>query len=176
MLTLNGTRCICPCRMGVTNDVEHYLLRCPDRSASRRAELPSPRDRAGMTVQQIIRKWPEKVLAFLLSGGFFEEPLALCRNYTECAYSKEEEQQQCSSFPQLCRWYLVDSYKNEQRLSRSAVEYEMQTPVERGSQTTGCASEHETARISALDVICKSRSPSMYCVMHSSTARVCRFG
>ncbi len=77
---INGTRCICPCRTGATNDVEHYLLRCPDRSASRRAELPSPRDRAGMRVQQIIRKWPEKVLAFLWREGFFEEPLALCRN------------------------------------------------------------------------------------------------
>ncbi len=37
---LNGTRCICPCRMGVTNDVEHYLLRCPDRSASRVRSYP----------------------------------------------------------------------------------------------------------------------------------------
>ncbi len=60
---LNETRCICPCRMGATNDVEHYLLRCPDRSTSRRAYLPSPRDRAGMKVQQILSKWPENVLA-----------------------------------------------------------------------------------------------------------------
>ncbi len=72
---LNGTRCICLCRMGATNEAEHYLLRCPDRSASRRAKLPSPRDRAGMAVQQIIRKWPEKELAFLWSEGSLKNPL-----------------------------------------------------------------------------------------------------
>ncbi len=39
------------------------------------------RERTGMTVKQIVSKWPEKVLAFLWREGFFEESLALCRNY-----------------------------------------------------------------------------------------------
>ncbi len=35
------------------------------------------RERTGMTVQQIVSKWPEKVLTFLWREGFFEESLTL---------------------------------------------------------------------------------------------------
>ncbi len=57
-----------PCRMGFTNDVEHYVLRCPYRRTSRRA---------GLTVQQIIRKRPEKVLPSLGVRNSLNNPLHL---------------------------------------------------------------------------------------------------
>ncbi len=77
---LNGRMCCCPCRMRVTNDVERYVLRCPNRRTSRLAELPPLRHRAVMTVEQILSKWSQKVLAFLGSEGFFEESLVPRRN------------------------------------------------------------------------------------------------
>eukprot|EP00178_Gracilaria_changii_P027181 TRINITY_DN849_c0_g1_i1.p1 TRINITY_DN849_c0_g1~~TRINITY_DN849_c0_g1_i1.p1 ORF type:complete len:362 (+),score=31.50 TRINITY_DN849_c0_g1_i1:628-1713(+) len=58
-------RFVCRCRPGVLNDVNHYLLHCPQRTASRRMCLPPLRDR--------IEIWLDEIMGYthLLSSGIF---------------------------------------------------------------------------------------------------------
>ncbi len=79
---MDGRTCYCPyeCKPRVINDVEHFVLRCPARASSRRSQLPAVTERRGMNVADIVRKWREKLLAFLGSEGFFIDTLAHCRN------------------------------------------------------------------------------------------------
>ena len=79
---LDGTKAYCPhkCRRRLINDVDHYVFRCPARAQSRRKALLALKDRRGMTVEDLVQRWPEKVLAFPGSEGFVREALGPCRN------------------------------------------------------------------------------------------------
>ena len=61
--------CLHKCKPRVLNDVDHFVLRCPARASSRREALPALRDRLGITVADLVQKWPEQVLAFLGNEG-----------------------------------------------------------------------------------------------------------
>lgn len=47
------------------NSVNHFVLRCPRRQASRRRKFRPLRERQGLDVESIIRTWTEKMLVIL---------------------------------------------------------------------------------------------------------------
>ncbi len=114
-----------------------------------------------MIVQQIISKWPQKVLAFLGSEEFFDDSLAPRRKKTGCTYSKEEEeairtapstQQRSLRNQGLTSARIVIPFKN--RSPESSVPEPLVTPSDLGlsSRPDDEASSHRSLSASPSEV------------------------
>lgn len=68
---LKRRRLVCTCRPGMLNDGDRYVLRCPMRTRSQRLCFPSMRERQGMGLFDIIKRWPERMLVYLARERFF---------------------------------------------------------------------------------------------------------
>lgn len=78
-LQMKTLRCDKPSSVQAINTVEHYLLKCSGKAASRRATLPEYQERKNMKLPDIIRKWPRMVLAYLEREGYFDSELPTTR-------------------------------------------------------------------------------------------------
>lgn len=53
--------------------LDHFVMRCRKQSKSRRDAFPSAREKEGLGVTAVVKKWPNRVLEFSRKDKFLDK-------------------------------------------------------------------------------------------------------